>query len=181
MSQEPDAQVIKSALGTHLAYLRAAESGHRAAGRALSQHPELSHLVRMQRSPIARSAAHRARGASFGQRAEFVEQLLDFPVSGLRSLTSSDMRTLQVPAHIGATAVPKQLSEAIAERESTARLAAAKPATRPSTQKTLDPDEADGTASEWPTQSGDAVTLTTLERKVPWYKRGFADILRGRK
>lgn len=181
MSQDHDAQVIKSALGTHLAYLRAAESGHRAAGRALSQHPELSHLVKLQRSPIARSAAHRARGASFGQRAEFVEQLLKFPVSGLRSLTSGDMRTLQVPAHIGESAVPQHLSEAIAERESTARLAAAKPAARPATHKDSGKHESAGDPSEQPLRYEDEVTLPTPERKPRWYRRSFGDILRGRK
>ena len=170
MSQDQDAQVIKSALGTHLAYLRAAESGHRSAGRALSHHPKLSHVVQTQRSPIARSAAHRARGASFGQRAEFVEQLLDFPVAGLRTLTSSDMRTLQVPSHIGASAVPASLAEAISARESAARLAAARPVTRPTAAKDDEEDPSANTeADRHPPEASEVPKAP--RRKVSWFRR----------
>ncbi|RJN31078.1 hypothetical protein [Nesterenkonia natronophila] len=178
MSQDQDAQVIKSALGTHLAYLRAAEIGHRAAGRALSHHPQLSHMVTQQRSPIARSAAHRARGASFGQRAEFVEQLLDFPVSGLRSLTSGDMRSLQVPAHIGATAVPTALAEAIADREVAARLAGAQPATRPAGHTAENSAEAEAAPSDWSSGGNEQPDPGPPERRGPWFRRSFGDLLR---
>jgi hypothetical protein len=178
VSQDQDAQVIKSALGTHLAYLRAAEIGHRAAGRALSQHPQLSHLVAQQRSPIARSAAHRARGASFGQRAEFVEQLLDFPVSGLRSLTSGDMRSLQVPAHIGATAVPTQVGEAIADREAAARLAGAQPATRPAGNTADHSAVTEAAASDRSPGGNEQPAPGPPQRSSPGFRRSFGDLLR---
>ncbi|GFZ89453.1 hypothetical protein [Nesterenkonia alkaliphila] len=162
MSQNLDAQVIQSALGAHLGYLRAAESAHRAAGRALASHPQLPELVRSRTSPIAVSAAHRARSASFGQRAEFVEQLLNFPAAGLRALTEGDMRTLQVPAHIGQAALPKQVADTIAERETRARLAAARPVSRPATGK-------------------NPVVSAAEPQPAPWHKRSFDDILLGRK
>lgn len=133
MSQVDDAGVIQSALGAHLAYLHTLEAAHRSAARALSTHPDLaptSH-ARAQRNPITMSAAHRARCASFGQRGEFVEQLAAFPAAGLSSLTAQDMRTLQVPAHIGSAALPEEIAGRIATRETDARLAAARPAARP--------------------------------------------------
>lgn len=179
MNQDQDAQVIKSALGTHLAYLRAAETGHRSAGRALSQHPELSAVLAQQRSPIARSAAHRARGASFGQRAEFVEQLLDFPVTGLRSLTAGDMRSLQVPAHIGATAVPAELAEAIAGREAAARWAGAKPVTRPAEPHTQDPPAPEPKAPD-PTPAPQRPAARSGEVSSPRVRRSFWDVVRGK-
>lgn len=176
MSQEHDAQVIKSALDTHLGYLRTAASVHRMAGRALSQRPDHADLIRARQSPIAVSAAHRARGASFGQRAEFVEQLLDFPVSGLRALGPSDMRTLQVPAHIGAAALPAEVAQAITEREAAARLQSAQPAARP----TAEPPEENSDRDE-PAPIEPDPPKKPPKKKRSWRKRSFEDILRGRK
>ncbi|WP_150459959.1 hypothetical protein [Nesterenkonia ebinurensis] len=187
MSQNPDAQVIQSALGTHLGYLRAAESAHRSAGRALAAHPELPELVRSRVSPIAVSAAHRARSASFGQRAEFVEQLLDFPASGLRVLAEGDMRSLQVPAHIGQAALPQPVAQGISEREARARLAAARPAARPATDRDSvlsAAGDAPAVPQEQPApaeQKQDNFAAEPRQKKAPWHKRSFNDILLGRK
>lgn len=188
MSQNPDAQVIQSALGAHLGHLRAAESAHRTAGRALASHPELPDLVRSRTSPIAVSAAHRARSSSFGQRAEFVEQLLNFPTSGLRALTAGDMRTLQVPAHIGQAALPQQVAQTITERESRARLAAARPASRPATGRIpvisgpgtdTEPEPAEQPAASKDKQ--ESPSPEPARKKAPRRKRSFNDILFGRK
>ncbi|WP_157983985.1 hypothetical protein [Nesterenkonia muleiensis] len=177
MSQKQDAQVIKSALDTHLAYLRAAASVHRTAGRALSRHPELPDLLRSRQSPIAVSAAHRARGASFGQRAEFVEQLLDFPVAGLPALGPSDMRTLQVSAHIGAAALPEDVARAITEREVASRLHSAQPVARPSAeQPSVTPPAADPADS-----AAESSDPAPQRKRRAWHRRSFEDILRGRK
>lgn len=177
MSREYDAQVMRSALQTHLTYLQTTAWAHRAAGRALSQRPEQPDLLRAGQSPIAVSAAHRARGASFGQRAEFVEQLLDFPVAGLRALGPNDMRSLQVPAHIGAAALPAEVAQAVTEREAAARLNAARPVTRPSAEPApAEPQPAPPPAAE----PSPAVPVPPKKRK-PWHRHSFEDILYGHK
>lgn len=166
-------------MDTHLTYLHAAASLHRAAGRALSQRPDHPDLLRQRQSPIAVSAAHRARGASFGQRAEFVEQLLNFPTSGLHALGPSDMRTLQVPAHIGAVALPEDVAQAIAERESTSRLRTAQPSVRPAEPTAASPENTQN-------QHDDAAPFAPTppkekKKKWGWGRRSFEDILRGHK
>lgn len=172
-----DAAVIQSALQTHLAYLRTAESAHRSAGRALSGHPDLSVSASGQ-NPITLSAAHRARCASYGQRAEFVEQLNTFPAAGLMTLSAHDMRSLQVPAHIGAAAVPPEVAARISERENKARAAAARPAARPATGKLPAVDE-QVDEQDVPPQTGQHPRAQ--KPKTPWHKRSFNDILFGRR
>lgn len=199
MSQVQDSQVLKSALDAHLTYLRVAASMHRVAGRALAQRPDHPDLLRQRQSPISVAAAHRARGASFGQRSEFVEQLLNFPAAGLRALGPSDMRTLQVPAHIGAAALPDDVARAIEERESASRLRAAQPTVRE--PESIWPAETSIRASAGEavenghTQNGDAETAhpqhkaagsnpappKKKKKKRGWRGRSFEDILRGRK
>ena len=132
-----DEQVIHAALFGHSEYLRTAEQAHRRAAAALPSHPE---VVGSRASPITMAAAHRARSASFAQRGEFLQQIIDFPASGLRTLTAQDMRTLQVPAHIGASAVSRDLGRQISDREHRTRLAAAQPAARASTPQTSAPE-----------------------------------------
>lgn len=131
-SNRGDERVIKVALAGHREYLRTAEQAHRRAAAALPSHPE---VVGNRASPITVAAAHRARSASFAQRGEFLEQIIDFPASGLRTLTAQDVRTLTVPAHIGASAVSQDLGQQITERDHRTRLAAARPAARASTSQ----------------------------------------------
>lgn len=119
-----DEHVIQAALRGHLEYVRTAEAAHRTAARALPAHPE---VVVPPTSPITLAAAHRARSSSFAQRGEFIQQLINFPTSGLRGLSAQDMRTLQVPAHIGAAAIRHQLAQQMTERENRTRLSAARP------------------------------------------------------
>lgn len=172
-----DAAVIRSALQTHLAYLRTAESAHRSAGRALSGHPDLPVSAGGQ-NPITLSAAHRARCASYGQRAEFVEQLNAFPAAGLMTLSAHDMRSLQVPAHIGGAAVPPEVAARIAQRENQARAAAARPAARPASDRASVGQEQAG-GQDAPPQTGQHPRAP--KPKTPWPKRSFNDILFGRR
>lgn len=114
MHQVDDAEVIQAALVGHLTTMQAVEVGHRRAARALS----LSAAAQQTTPPagavhdlspterIMLSAAHRARCASYAQRAAFLEELTRFPVAGLKALSAHDIKTLHVPEHIGRAAAP---------------------------------------------------------------------------
>lgn len=123
--EHSDERVIQAALTGHLQYLSTAEDAHRRVAGALTGRKD---VLSSQENPITLAAAHRARCASFAQRGEFLEQLVAFPAAGLRALTAQDMRTLQVPAHIGAAAVPEELGQQITDRETRTRLAGARSA-----------------------------------------------------
>ncbi|GAA1812964.1 hypothetical protein [Nesterenkonia flava] len=158
-----DAGVILSALTAHLEHLRAAEEGHRRAARALHAHPE---VLRRAQDAIALTAAHRARAAAYGQRGAFVQQLAEFPAAGLRALAGTDVNALQVPAHIGAAAVPQELRERAARR---ARAAAMSRGTLP-----RPPHRAHGRAED---PSG---RMKAPEAKPSWRRRSFFDVIYGR-
>lgn len=162
-----DERVIQSALAGHREYLRTAEQVHRRAAAALPSHPE---VVGHRDSPITVAAAHRARSASFAQRGEFLEQIINFPASGLRTLTAQDVRTLQVPAHIGASAVSQDLGQQITDREHRARLAAARPAARASTTQ--------ASATQAPATHAPAVEADP-ETKLAPRRRTFDEIVYG--
>lgn len=132
MSQTQDASVIRAALATHAHFLRAAETAHRHAAEA-----NPADLREHATGHIVTAAAHRARSSSFGQRKEFVDQLLGFPVSGVSALTAHDMRALQVPSHIGASCLPESLAEKMIERETALRSSAARAEARPAASAAL--------------------------------------------
>ncbi|WP_300343083.1 hypothetical protein [Nesterenkonia sp.] len=188
MSQTEDAQVIQSALSAHREYLRTAEEAHRRAARALSGRGE---LPSDSSSPITLSAAHRARCASFAQRGEFVEQLIAFPAAGLRALTAQDMRTLQVPAHIGTAAVPPEVAARITAREESARRSAAGSAARPSaaaapgTAPSQAPGSHLGGSPAGASSAADSLADQEIASPVPpqpkpaWHRRSFEEVLYG--
>ena len=123
MHQVDDAEVIQAALVGHLTTMQAVEIGHRRAARALSLSAAAQQTTPRAGavhglSPTERimlSAAHRARCASYAQRAAFLEELTRFPMAGLKALSAHDIKTLHVPEHIGRAAAPVAETPEVAE------------------------------------------------------------------
>lgn len=106
MDQLDDAAVIAQALRGQLTLMRGVENAHRRLARTMPKHPE---AFRTTDESITRAAAHTARCAAYSSRADFLQELSQFPRDGLHLIGARDLAALRVREHIGAPAAPKAL------------------------------------------------------------------------
>lgn len=184
MHQVDDAEVIQAALVGHLTTMQAVEIGHRRAARALSLSPAAQQTTPRAGaahglSPTERimlSAAHRARCASYAQRAAFLEELTRFPIAGLKALSAHDIKTLHVPEHIGRAAAPVAATPEVAES------APAEPhgtaATSPTAQVER-PTAADEKKSQRDDADAPGTVPTAPAPKPSTHGRSFFDVIYG--
>lgn len=100
-----DADVVQSALRLHLRHFHTLEAAHAEVEQVLTE------AVPTSPAAAQRAAAHHARQEAFGHRRGFLEQLVNFPVSALSTLSGADAHSLRLPngAGVGALRAPLSL------------------------------------------------------------------------